>query len=320
MNVYDFDKTIYSGDSTANFYKHCLKKYKSILKTVPGMLFAFLLYNLNIYTLTQFKEKMYKFLTCVPDIDKEVELFWNKNMQKIKPYYLSQKRDDDVIISASPEFLLIPICEKLGVGKLMASRVDKHTGKYEGENCRDTEKVRRFYEWDSHAKIDTFYSDSLSDTPLANEAEKAFIVSKNDELIPWQDYKKPKYKMFLSREFMMFLVIGVINTFAGALFATLYRHFIPDNTVAFVPGWISGNIVSYFLNSVFTFRDTDFGIVKYIKFLVSNLPNLLIQTVMVKIFSDILNMPSMVVYAIAAIIGVPVTFVLVKLFAFAKKD
>ena len=318
MNVYDFDGTIYTGDSTADFYKHCLKKYPAILLSVPGMVLAFGLYLLNIYSKTKFKEKMYKFLKYVPDIDAEVEIFWDKHQSKIKAYYSDTHRDDDVVISASPEFLLEPICRRLKVGKLMASRVDRKTGKYEGLNCRDTEKVRRLYEWKSDAEIVDFYSDSLADTPLAELAEHSYIV-KGDEIIPWSEYKPPKYKMFLSREFLTFIIIGVINTFAGSLFALFYRSFIPNDTIAFVPGYVTGNILSYFLNSVCTFRDTNFGIVKYLKFLLSSVPNLAIQTAMVYIFSGMLHLPSILVYAMAAVIGVPVTFIFVKLFAFKKK-
>ena len=318
MNVYDFDGTIYSGDSTADFYRHCLKKYPAILLSVPGMVFAFGLYLLNIYPKTKFKEKMYKFLRYIPDIDAEVELFWDKHCSQIKAYYSDTHRDNDVVISASPEFLLEPICKRLNVGKLIASRVDRKTGKYEGLNCRDTEKVRRLYEWQNDAEIEDFYSDSLADTPLAELAKQAYIV-KGDALIPWGEYKPPKYKMFLSREFLTFVIIGVINTFAGSLFALFYRSFIPNDTIAFVPGYVTGNILSYFLNSVCTFRDMNFGVVKYLKFLLSSLPNLIIQTVMVYIFSGILHLPSLLVYAMAAIIGVPVTFIFVKLFAFAKK-
>lgn len=318
MNVYDFDGTIYDGDSTADFYFHCLKKYKGILKTVPHMILAFCLYLCGVYKKTKFKEIMYRFLRYVPDIDKELHIFWDERKVKIKNYYLERKMDNDVIISASPEFLLEPICEYLGVGKLMASKVDKKTGKYDGLNCHDTEKVRRLYEWNKDAHIDEFYSDSFADTPLAEISDKAFMV-KGDKIYNWSEYKPPKYKMFLSREFITFLVIGVINTFAGSLFAFVYNNVIPNETVAFVPGWITGNVLSYFLNSIFTFRDKAFGIIKYFKFLISNLPNLIIQTVMVWILSDMLNLPSLVVYALAAIIGVPVTFVFVKLFAFAKK-
>ena len=319
MNVYDFDGTIYDGDSTADFYFHCLKKYKGILKTVPKMILAFIMYVLGIYKKTKFKEIMYRFLKYVPDIDKELEIFWYENSKKIKKYYLEQKKNSDVIISASPEFLLEPICKNLGVNKLMASKVDKHTGKYDGLNCHDSEKVRRLYEWDKDAHIDEFYSDSFADTPLAEISDKAFMV-KGDRIYNWSEYKAPKYKMFLSREFITFVVIGVINTFAGSLFAILYRNIIPNDTIAFIPGWLTGNVLSYFLNSIFTFRDRAFGIIKYFKFLLSNIPNLVIQTVMVWILSGMLNVPSLIVYALAAIIGVPVTFVLVKIFAFAKKS
>lgn len=41
MNVYDFDKTIYYGDSTADFYLFCLKRHKKILTLAPSLLGAF---------------------------------------------------------------------------------------------------------------------------------------------------------------------------------------------------------------------------------------------------------------------------------------
>ena len=94
-----------------------------------------------------------------------------------------QQREDDVIISASPEFLLKPICIRLGISNLMASVVDKRTGMYLGINCHGEEKVRRFYK-KFNQEIDEFYSDSFSDAPLANIAKKAYLVD-GDILIPW---------------------------------------------------------------------------------------------------------------------------------------
>ena len=47
---------------------------------------------------------------------------------------------DDVIISASPEILLTEICRRLGIKYLIASKVEKITGKYYGENCYGKEK------------------------------------------------------------------------------------------------------------------------------------------------------------------------------------
>ena len=60
MNVYDFDKTIYYGDSTADFYLFCLKRHKKILTLAPSLLGAFLkFYVFKKGTKTDFKEKMY---------------------------------------------------------------------------------------------------------------------------------------------------------------------------------------------------------------------------------------------------------------------
>ena len=80
--------------------------------------------------------------------------------------------------------MLEPICATLGIGYLMASKVDPHTGIYSGVNCHGKEKVRRFYERFPDGKIDEFYSDSYSDAPLAAIAEKAFLV-KGTELKNW---------------------------------------------------------------------------------------------------------------------------------------
>ena len=52
------------------------------------------------------------------------------------------------------------------------------TGKFTGENCKGQEKVKRFRKKYGNAVIDDFYSDSLSDLPLARIAKRAFLVKK----------------------------------------------------------------------------------------------------------------------------------------------
>ena len=164
MNVFDFDKTIFSADSTAKFYKYCLIKYPATIKHTPSMAIAFAKYYVfKKGTKTQCKEVFYRFLTDIPDIDKAVEDFWDKNENGVFDWYKEVHKDTDVVISASPEFLLEGFCKKLGVAKMMASRVDKKTGKYQGENCHGKEKVRRFYEVYPDGVIENFYSDSEND-------------------------------------------------------------------------------------------------------------------------------------------------------------
>ena len=190
MNAYDFDNTVFYGDSTAKFYIFELKRHPKIILKTPSLFGAFAKYYIfRKGSKTDFKQTMYRFLTCIKDIDGEVEAFWNINIDNIKPFYLEQKKTDDVIISASPEFLLFPVCKKLGLKYLIASRVDKNTGKYNGINCHGKEKVRRYYEEFGETDVEEFYSDSYSDTPMAEIAIKAFMVKK-DEISPWDFEKK----------------------------------------------------------------------------------------------------------------------------------
>ncbi len=317
MNIYDFDETIYDSDSTKDFYFYCLKKYPAMLKSVPYMVLAFCLYIIGVWSKTHFKEIMYRFLLCVPDIDVTVERFWNDNEHKVKQWYKDRQCEDDIIISASPEFLLKPICKRLGIHHLMASRVDKHTGKYTGENCWGEEKVKRLYERLPNVHCEEFYSDSLSDTPLAKLADKAMII-RGDELIEWDEYKPSKWKMFFSREFISFLFVGGVNTLSNVLFSAIYSLFIQSTTLAFLPGYMTSNIVSYLLNSKLTFKER-LGFVKYIKFFISYIPNFIIQTVIVGLYERFIQGPSIIAYVIAAVIGIPVTFVFMKVFTFKKK-
>ena len=56
MNVYDFDGTIYDGDSTFDFIKYEIKRHPIILITLfEDLLFA-LLYVLHIVNKTKMKE------------------------------------------------------------------------------------------------------------------------------------------------------------------------------------------------------------------------------------------------------------------------
>jgi len=186
MNVYDFDKTIYPQDSTANFYKFCLSRYPRLRLGLFKTGWYFFLYFLRVYDKTQCKERFYSFLRSVPDIDAAVAEFWETRFDDLHDWYVNDKRrSDDIIISASPEFLLRPVCDRLGV-TLLASRVDKHTGRYDGVNCHGDEKVRRLLEFmpDAKERIEEFYSDSISDSPLARLAQDAYMV-KGSDVIPW---------------------------------------------------------------------------------------------------------------------------------------
>ena len=177
INLYDFDKTIYDGDSTRDFFFYELKKHPLIFFTLFETGLFGLLYILHIVSKTTMKEHFYKFLRLIKNVDAEVLDFWRTHDNKIKKFYLEKDHSHDIIISASPEFLLLPISNKLKVLDMMASRVDKHTGKTTGLNCHDVEKVRRLNEKYTDYKVMEAYSDSVkSDRPILELAKKAYVV------------------------------------------------------------------------------------------------------------------------------------------------
>ena len=126
-------------------------------------------------------------------------------------------------------------------------------------------------------------------------------------------------KHFLTREFFLFLVIGCINTFNGTFIAWLCACLSPYNNLNFNIGYIIGNIIAYIMNSYIIFHET-LDIVRYVKFFISYIPNYIIQNLIVLIFYNYLGFPPVVSYLLAAILGIPVTFLMVKIFAFGKNE
>ncbi len=320
MRAYDFDETIYGGDSTRDFYFYCLRKYPKICLDLPLQGWHFFLYMCGIHTKTVFKEHFYRFFRRIPDIDAAVEDFWEGHFGNIKNWYLAQKRADDVIISASPAFLLEIPCRKLGVPAPIASLVDKKTGAYTGENCYGEEKPRRFAAAFPDGEIEAFYSDSLSDAPMAELSAESFVVS-GETLLPWADYTPPLLSRllhtFLSPSFFRFLLVGALNTLATTVFSLLYNRIIPAAVPAFAAGYVTTLLLSFFLNCYFTFKKPP-AIGRLWKYVLSYIPNFLVQILSVWVLCDIAHLPEILSYAAAAIIGVPLTYILMKLFAFKK--
>ena len=179
VNLLDFDKTIYDGDSSVDFYLYLLKKKPIIIIYVPKFIIYYFFYKIRLMSKDKAKEQIFRFVTKFEDIDRELEDFWKIKKYKIKDFYKNKDHSSDIIISASPYFLLKPIGDELGVMNLIASPVDKHTGKYNGKNCYGEEKVRRLKEIYSNIEVIEAYSDSLSDLPMLNLAKKRYLVKGN---------------------------------------------------------------------------------------------------------------------------------------------
>ena len=183
MDIYDFDGTLYRGDSTADFTLWCLRRYPQCALTLPRTALAAAGMGLGAFDKTRFKGALYRFLPAVPDIEREVYLFWAEHEGRIGGP--CEAKPGDLVISASPEFLLRDVCERRGL-QLIGSQVDPHTGRVLGPNCSGREKITRLHAAFPDAQIERFYSDSFRDQPLADLAEQAFMVNiPKNRLRPW---------------------------------------------------------------------------------------------------------------------------------------
>ncbi len=320
MNAYDFDHCIYAGDCTIDFFRFCLKKKPKLLHFLPRQIWGLVLYAFGFIQKTAFKERFFCFLQGLDERDSLIAAFWATHKEKIYSWYLELKRENDLIISASPEFLLKPIFDLLGVKHLIASRVDPMTGCFSGENNYGAEKPRRLQEEMGIRAVDAFYSDSLSDSPMAQIAKESFIV-RHGVLTPWSEFhpsamEKAK-RQFFSFEFFRFLVIGCVNTLNGVVFSYLFSRMLPAQ-VAFWCGYVTSLGISYLLNSAITFHER-LSFPKMLRFFVSYIPNFLIQNVVVFLVHGVFGGTELTAYILAAVIGIPVTFLILKLFAFRKK-
>lgn len=186
MDVYDFDGTLYRGDSTRDFLLWCVRQHPRAGLTLPRTgLAAAACFALHAIDKTRFKGALYRFLRAVPDVEGEVARFWAANGERIGGPCRPQP--GDVVVSAGPEFLLRDVCERRGLA-LIASQVDASTGRVLGPNCSGSEKVTRFRGAFPTARVERFFSDSRNDDPMAQLADQAFLVDiPAGRMEPWPE-------------------------------------------------------------------------------------------------------------------------------------
>ena len=179
MNIYDFDGTIYNGDSCRDIVIYGLKKYPSL--TIQSLKKAKKLkkdYDKGMIPFERVKEELLSFIFKINNYPKFINDFTEKYMKKIKPFYLSRRTENDIIISASYDLWINSFARRLGIKYVIATRVDAE-GKILGKNCKGEEKVNRIRNIFPNATISCAYSDSAVDIPFLEMANTAYVVEGN---------------------------------------------------------------------------------------------------------------------------------------------
>lgn len=187
MNVYDFDGTIFPKDCSIGFCIWCMNRHPKLWFTfAPKAIRNLIRRKRGKIPEYLMQRELFRYLTLIDDFDKQIERYWDKNEKKIAAWYLAQKKDDDLIISASPTCIIEPIAKRLGVN-YMATEYDREFGVFLNNLMYAKEKARFILDH-GFPMIENFYSDSLADTPLALCAEKAHLVTKKASVVTdWPD-------------------------------------------------------------------------------------------------------------------------------------
>ena len=195
MRVFDFDGTIYDGESLFDLYLYSARHDPKVFRYIAPVLRYAVKYKLGRATLEQMEYGVGKmtegYLTelsrskRVASVEQLVDDFWDRYYARIKPWY--QPESDDVILTASFGLTVGKACRRLGVRNLVASEVDVETMRVTYLNF-STNKAKRFRElYGPDVVIDEFYTDSSTkfypaskfDQPMIDMARHAFMVKGN---------------------------------------------------------------------------------------------------------------------------------------------
>ena len=185
MNIYDFDETIYKGDTCKDVVKYGLIKHPFL--TLNSLVKAFFLkkkYDKGLVSYEHAKEVMLSFIFKTKNYEDFLNRFVDSHMKNVKPWYKDIQTENDIIASASYEIWISMFAERLGIKYVIATKTDKN-GKIVGKNCKASEKVNRLNKEFKNVKYIHAYSDSKVDTPILELAKESYVVE-GDKLIPYK--------------------------------------------------------------------------------------------------------------------------------------
>lgn len=328
LNVYDFDGTIYDGDSTVDFLKFLIKKKKSLIRFIPKFIINYVQYKLKLITKEKLKESFYSIFKYFNNIDDLIVEFWSINEFKIKDFFKNKKTHyNDIIATASPEFLIEPIAKKYKVKQLFGSKVNKKTGKYYGLNCHGKEKIKRIKKILPDAIIYKMYSDdSIADGPLLELAQKSYIV-KGDEIVPYTSDLKKQNKfidLFIKyKELISYLFVGGLTVLISLVtyYICVSTFLNPQNAlqlqIANVISWIVSVCFAYFANRNFVFNSNNPNIIKEsLIFFATRVITLLLDMLIMYSFVSILLINDKISKIISQILVIIANYIISKFFVF----
>lgn len=334
-DLYDFDGTIYDGDSGVDLVLFAIRKKPIVILYLLKSIKMVVLYLLKLRTKEEVKSKLFSFLQEFPDTDEFVREFWQCHERKIKQFWKKKKTHRrDIIISASGYFWLKPFADKYNVKDLFATDINPKTGEVSGNNCHGEEKVKLFYDKYPNAEIKKMYTDSINDLPLIEEAKEGFLVKRN-KIYSYYDYKPNIFIRFWrwgwgvyhkNEELWNYLIVGLLTTVVSlATYFICTETFLDPNNdiqlqIANIISWIFAVAFAYVTNRVYVFKSKSKEYFKEISsFVGARILSLLMDMFTMFIIVSVLHFNDKIGKLFSQIVVTIANYILSKLFVFKKE-
>lgn len=266
-----------------------------MIKHLGTMIKEHFLFILGKRGKSRLSQRMFDCLCAHKERQVFIREFWEKHKKKLRPI-----PEGATIVSIFPYDIIAPVCK--------AHRVIALRG-YEKEY---NSKAELLLDNIADPGINTYYYGNTIDDSLISISET--VIAPTGEI--FTRHKKTFKRMFFVREFLMYAMIGGINTLCGVVCAYFFSWILPP-MLAFVIGYVIFLILSYILNTKLTFRQS-FGFIKFFKFCVAYLPSFVIQFLLAGVLISAFGHARFIVYVLTVAAGIPVTFMVMRVFAFAK--
>ncbi|MBQ8550749.1 MAG: GtrA family protein [Clostridia bacterium] len=128
---------------------------------------------------------------------------------------------------------------------------------------------------------------------------------------------KKLLKSFVSRHFLMYVLIGTFNTLNVAIITHLLAMILHDYPSSYL-AYIISLVIGYILNAKMNFRQK-LGISACLKFMSAYIPHFFIFAAISTVALSVWNFPPFWATVVASIAGSPVTYLIMRFFAFGNR-
>lgn len=120
-----------------------------------------------------------------------------------------------------------------------------------------------------------------------------------------------------SKNFLLYVLIGTFNTLSTAVYSTVCSLLFNEHIASYV-GFLLSLTVGYLLNARFNFHHR-IAFAEYLRFMASYIPHFIIFASISSFSLTVLNLPAFWATVLASAAGAPVTFLIMRFFAFGNE-